>query len=54
MRVALCWQARDFTALVIKQIGFGALRDVWAPLLVLLLSAGAALLGLGRVVIGVR
>ncbi len=39
------WQAASFASLVVRNISCGTLRDLWAPLLVLVLSAGAALGG---------
>ncbi len=41
-------QAASFAGLVVRNISCGTLRDLWAPLLVLLLSAGAAAGGAWR------
>lgn len=41
-------QAASFAGLVVRNISCGTLRDLWAPLLVLLLSAGAAACGAWR------
>ena len=41
-------QAASFASLVVRNISCGTLRDLWAPLLVLVLSAGAALGGTWR------
>ncbi|KAK9821120.1 hypothetical protein WJX81_000795 [Elliptochloris bilobata] len=41
-------QAASFAGLVVRNISCGTLRDLWAPLLVLLLSAGAAVCGAWR------
>eukprot|EP00884_Botryococcus_braunii_P022001 jgi/Botrbrau1/8485/Bobra.0237s0100.1 len=46
------FQAKEFTALVIRQLSFGALRDVWVPLLVLFLSGSAALGAFARLLLG--
>ena len=41
-------QAASFAGLVVRNISCGTLRDLWAPLLVLVLSAGAAACGAWR------